>query len=245
MFIYSSTNYRIGVTVFVVLTALACLCIVRTVKRWKKVGTWRRVYGAVTVGLSLAIPVALIIQVAHDEMFAPGYLRAIWKIERLGGSVQVDEARSGDVYVSLDGPLVTDADLKCLEAFPRLRSLKVFGSQVTDAGLEHIQGMTNLRFLHLAFTSVTDDGLDHLRGLTGLAELNLSDTKITDAGLAHLKALTELRQLYLQDTQITDTGLAQLRTLTKLEYLDVQSTRVTKLGEEKFQQALPKCKIVR
>jgi hypothetical protein len=215
---------RSNTGVFVVLTALAWFCIVRAVKRWAGLGAWRRIYATVTVGVSSALLVAFIVLVAQDEVFAPKHLFAIWKLERLGGHILVEELRGKAVWVSLGGqdkPQVTDADLVCLEAFPRLYSFRLLDAQVTDAGLEHIRGAAQLHFLCLPFTNVTDNGLLHLQGLTKLVELDLSGTRVTDSGLEHLKNLSELRQLSLRRTRVTEQGI------------------------KKLQKALPNCKIER
>jgi len=63
-FIFNSTAYRVTAIAFVVLIAFACFCIFRAIKRWNGLSTWRRVYAAVTVGLSSAMLVAFVVQVA-------------------------------------------------------------------------------------------------------------------------------------------------------------------------------------
>ena len=51
--------------------------------------------------------------------------------------------------------------------------------------------------------------------------VGLINTKVSDAGLEHLKGLTQLQMLLLDNTKVSDAGV------------------------KKFQQALPKCVILR
>ena len=231
--------------------------IFRAFKRWNTLETWRRVYAVVAVAVSSTLLRCVHRSGQSRRGICPEYVWAVWKIERLGGHIQVEEVRGNGVWISLGGddkPQVTDADLECLEAFPRLYSFRLSGSQVTDTGLEHLRGATRLRFLSLSFTKVTDKGLLHLQGLTNLGQLDLDGTKVTDVGLVHLQGLkqlhtlrlgfttvtdiglghlkdmTKLEQLYLSNTQITDTGLEHLKGRTQLQELDLQFTRVTDAG---------------
>ncbi len=103
--------------VFVVLTILVASCIFRAFKCWNGLETWRRVYAVVAVGVSSSLLVAFIALVSQEEMFAPKYVWAVWKIERLGGYIQVEEVRGNGVWITLGGddkPQVTDVDLECL-----------------------------------------------------------------------------------------------------------------------------------
>jgi hypothetical protein len=181
------TTVGTDATIFAVFLALACFCIYCTVTRWKGLGPWRRAYAATTVGISSLLLTGFMVLVVQDEMLAPKYLWAVWNLERLGGHIQVEELRGQAVWVSLDGPKVTDAGLVYLEAFPRLRSLCLLDTKITDVGLKHLEGLNRLRFLRLSFNNVTDDGLLYLGGLTDLVELDLSRTKVTDQGVKKLQ----------------------------------------------------------
>ena len=190
LFVFVSSfgiTFGSAATAFVVLAALACFCVFRAFTRWRGLVAWQRVYAVVTAGASSALLVAFIIQVAQNPMFAPKYLWAIWKIERLGGKVTVDELRTEAVWVYLDGPQVTDADLAHLEAIPRLRSLSLLGTPVSDTGLVHVQRLSDLHFLNLAYTNVTDGGLLHLQRLGNLESLDLRGTKLTNEGVKNLQ----------------------------------------------------------
>jgi hypothetical protein len=134
-------------------------------------------------------------------------------IERLGGTVRVDEADPDRPVVAVDLTCTdcTNADLERLSGLTRLRTLNLGGTRITDAGLADLKGQTGLEELYLLATPLTDAGLDHLRGLTGLRILDLSATRVTDRGLEHLKGLTGLRTLNLAATRVTPRAIWTLR----------------------------------
>lgn len=92
--------------------------------------------------------------------------RAIAAVEKLGGTMEVDETRPGRpvVGVDLSRSAVTDADLVLLAALPDLEVLDLRLTSVGDAGVAHLRGAKVLRFLNLFRTRLTDPGLDHLTG---------------------------------------------------------------------------------
>jgi hypothetical protein len=212
------TTMFVNASIFLPLAALVCFCFVRAIVGWKRFGTWRRVYAVVTVAASSSLLVAFVANLAGEPGFASRYFWAVWKIERLGGRIQIDEVRTQDAFVSLDGPQVTDADLAYVVAIAPVRSLRLMDTQVTDAGLQQLQGLTHLCFLRLEFANVTDAGVEHLAQLKELQSLNLANTKVTDAGVERLKGLTKLQSLDLRDTNVTDAGVKRLqRALPKCE----------------------------
>ncbi len=99
--------------------------------------------------------------------------------------------------------------------------------------------------VNLISTPITDAGLAHLTEFGQLKELYLDGTGITDAGLLHLKAVGALEWLSLSSTRMTDAGLEHLQSLRKLVHLEIEHTDITDAGVSRFQEALPKCKIVR
>ena len=66
--------------------------------------------------------------------------------------------------------------------------LNLRDTKVTDAGLRHLKGWPKLRALGFRVTKITDTGLMHLKGLTELRRLDLRFTEnITHAGVAELQ----------------------------------------------------------
>src|ERR1700736_4569870 len=82
--------------------------------------------------------------------------RPIAEIQKVGGSVELDEHAP-------DKPLV---------------AVDIHGSDGADALLRRLENQTQLRRLDLGGTDVTDAGLAPLSALTELEELNLSTTRI-------------------------------------------------------------------
>jgi len=167
--------------------------------------------------------------------------RAVAAVEKLGGTVEVDETRPGRpvVGVDLSRSAVTDADLVHLEALPALEVLDLRLTAIGDAGVARLEGTRALRFLNLFRTRLTDAGLDHLAGNAGLETLLVGGTQVTDEGLARLKAFPRLRKLSVFDTQVGDAGLEHLRGLPRLEILLLGKSRVTAAGRERISAALP------
>jgi hypothetical protein len=101
--------------------------------------------------------------------------RAIARIEKLGGKVEVDDTSPGKpvIRVDLHGTKATDDDLKQLKALTQLQKLNLGWTEVGDAGLEQLKGLTKLQRLVFDNTKVTDAGVKHLKGLIDLEYLNL------------------------------------------------------------------------
>ena len=133
-------------------------------------------------------------------------------------------------------PRITDAGLKHLTQWTRLRTLNLHGNPITDAGLAHLQLLPRLERLQLGGTRVTGEGL---RRLSHLKWLRLDAAPITDDGLRYVASLTNLGQLYLDGTSVSDAGLKHLHGLTRLRVLNLHGTRVTAEGVARLRLALP------
>lgn len=201
---------------------------------------------------------------------APGSRITGWSFDQHGGTCYWDKAgivsrvpqtnRGLDEIEELDlsGTGVTDAGLKTLAAFPRLRRLVLDNTSITNAGLKHLLRHSHLNHLSLSGTQVTDEGLatvgemahplhvlyvkganitDH--GIELLAksknrfpdQLDLSDTRITDAALKTMGPAGP-NVLMLNHTKITDQGLRELTKRNSLRFLYANGTRVTDAGLE-------------
>ena len=135
-----------------------------------------------------------------------------------------------------DKPRITDAGLKQLSQWPRLRTLNLLGNPITDAGLAHLKSLPKLESLQLAATRVTGAGL---KGLSQLRWLRLDATPITDEGLRSVAGLTDLGQLYLDGTSVSDAGLRHLQGISRLRVLNLHGTKVTAEGIAALRLALP------
>jgi hypothetical protein len=121
--------------------------------------------------------------------------------------------------------------------------LDLSDTAATDADLRLISGWTRLRWLDLSSTEVTDAGLEHLKEMRRLEWLDLSKTRITDAGLSALNSLARLKLLRLAGTEVTDVGLEYLKEMIHLEDLDVFQTGVTEAGVEELEREMPGARI--
>src|SRR3954466_5525667 len=73
--------------------------------------------------------------------------RAIFEIQKLGGTIQRDEIKPGQpvVGVELDDDRVFDEEWAHLEKLTGLETLDLGGLNVTDAGLAHLEKLTGLK----------------------------------------------------------------------------------------------------
>src|SRR5262245_21597919 len=76
-------TYRTAALIFFALAALTDFCVYRTYRRWKVTGSWRRAYGLATICVSSVLLVLFVVGTVQEPMFAPAYLRAIWKVHGL------------------------------------------------------------------------------------------------------------------------------------------------------------------
>jgi internalin A len=161
------------------------------------------------IGLLLSLAVCL---AGCSQKQADQEEKVVNAILELRGTVERDEKLPGRpvVEVHLEGPKVTDSDLKNLKELKGLQTLDLGSTKITDAGLKDLKELKGLQTLRLTKTRITDAGLKDLKELKGLQELWLVGTKITDAGLKDLKELKGLQRLDLGYTKITDAGLKEL-----------------------------------
>jgi hypothetical protein len=81
------------------------------------------------------------------------------------GSVDVHHGSEDGVFtsVSLKNSSISDASLRSLLRFDRLKALDLSGTKITDDGLQHLRGLQELKKVNLSKTGVTDEGLKKLR----------------------------------------------------------------------------------
>jgi hypothetical protein len=144
----------------------------------------------------------------------------------------------------IDAELITDDGLTSLAGLKKLEVLDLSGTNVTDAGIERIKGLTNLRHVDLDFTKVSDRGLKLLQGNENLERLDLASTPISDEGMKSLAKFRRLRLIDLQGTSVSDVGLRHLSACDALTDLFVNDTKITREGGKRFNEVLPKCRIV-
>jgi Leucine-rich repeat (LRR) protein len=156
-----------------------------------------------------------------------------------------DKTPENKLVIVFDTGLAGSGLLKMLYKIPNVHTLYLPDSLVHDEDLAYLKDMKQLRSLSLRGNGdITEKGFKLIGELTNLEFLDLTGTHITNDMLRHLQGLTNLRELRLMRTTVTDEGLENLTTLKNLTRLDCFFTNVSEKGVAKFNQALPKCKVI-
>jgi len=135
--------------------------------------------------------------------------------------------------LNLDSCLVSDwtiAHLAEKNVTPNLVSLNLADTDLSDAGMRHLAKFTKLKRLSLFYCNVSNLGLRHLSQLTNLEALNLDSREIGDEGLHHLRHLKNLKALDIFSGRITDTGCSHISKMKSLELLELCGGMITDFG---------------
>lgn len=122
---------------------------------------------------------------------------------------------------------LSDEELSAILCFPKLRVLRLSGSDVTDTQLRDIAALRSIDYLYLDGTSITDEGVSHLGALRSMRILDLGNTKVTGATLDRLSSMTQLETLVLHETQLDDAGVRQLSSQRSVRELDLGQTKIS------------------
>jgi Leucine-rich repeat (LRR) protein len=138
---------------------------------------------------------------------------------------------------------VGDTGLAQVRNLHGLKEIWVVHTGITDASMPWITSNPKLTHLGAAGARITDQSAPLLARLENLEVLSLVDTQITSRGLADIAKLPRLKHLYLLRTAVDDEGLKHLETTKSLDTLDIRLTRTTAAGRERFQRAMPGCRL--
>jgi hypothetical protein len=108
---------------------------------------------------------------------------------------------------------------------PKMRILRLDGTQITDAALTAAEPGLALRELYLSRTKVTDRGLEILDRIPELHGLGLAEVPIGEPTVVRIAKQRELRTLVLSGTGAPRDALAGLGGLGALERLYLERTR--------------------
>ena len=110
---------------------------------------------------------------------------AIAKVEKLGGSVQIDKENpeSPALTVCLMDTKVSDAELGFLKDLNGLETLDLRWTKINGRGLIHLKDMMSLKTLLLHHTPITDAGMKQIKELSSLIELDVGHSFISDTGI--------------------------------------------------------------
>jgi hypothetical protein len=148
-------------------------------------------------------------------------------LEEAGATLKRD-ADGEVVEVLFTDKKTADPAIERLADLPRLRSVRLAGTQVTDAGMATLGRIKTLQNLDLRECPITNDGLQHVADLKRLRGLKLAGKEgrqaVDDAGLVHLAGLHELKALACDYLWVSADGLGQLGTCERLEELYLAGT---------------------
>jgi len=154
--------------------------------------------------------------------------RAIRLIEETGGTVTRDEHAAGKpvIGVSLCGAKLTDDAVKCLSAFPQLRSLDLCRTQGLNwRRIKYLADVKGLESLNMSrCNDIVIGALYHLAALKNLRSLDVSYCdEINDSILANLvEYFPRLQFLGIAGCKpITAKGLKELHVMKRLDSLNV------------------------
>jgi internalin A len=124
----------------------------------------------------------------------------------------------------------TDEGLMSLTQLTELEELMVWNAvQLTDAGIAHLAGLPKVRNVHFSNGQLGDAFLKVFSRMPNLKLLSLQGNAFSDDGLKHLAEFKQLRSLWIGMNQrpLTDAGAQHLAGLTALEELDLQGAQLS------------------
>lgn len=174
-------------------------------------------------------------------------------LKRLDGRVTREKPDGPVVAVRLFSDKVTDADLKELAQFDKLKKLELsapsvtgtgfaalaalpleelnlmFAKGTTDDGLKEIAKLKTLKVLHLSQGKHTDDGVKALAVLENLEEISVS-YGVNDTGFYPFKGHKKLRKVRADNCGVGDGAMKALAECPELRVLELYGSAVTDLG---------------
>ncbi len=132
--------------------------------------------------------------------------------------------------VTIAGREVDDASVHRLEAFKRLRVLRIPYAKLSDDAMRTIGGLRAILLLDLHMSTASTSGFDELASLDNLRILTLGQCRVTDADVKFLRRLKKLEALDLLASRITDNAIQSLVVCSNLESLCLDETLLTDKG---------------
>jgi hypothetical protein len=139
----------------------------------------------------------------------------------------------------LDNTSVTDEGVAYLTQLPNLYHLRMRGARLTDRGMESLAKIRSLRFLNIPQAAFTDQGLKELLRVSDLQQLRFSSPHVTDEGMKYIGQMKSLRFLHLIAVPITDAGLEEITKLSQLESLYLDEINVSDNAVAALFEAIP------
>jgi hypothetical protein len=139
---------------------------------------------------------------------------------------------------------LTEQFFSKLRALESLQVLHLRNCNLSDETMSHISDIPSLVRLYLDDATFNEDGLAGFKRLTKLISVAALRTNLSDKALGHFGACPALVDLSVSvNPNITDAGLDSLVGLKKFRRLTAVNTSITKSGADKFNVAMPNCKV--
>ena len=132
------------------------------------------------------------------------------------------------------------------EAIRNIPSLKTvyFEQPAQSEAVKAIGQCPQVRWLTFGFGVGDARSLKYLKGMTGLQSLYFHRNQaLGSEALSYIAEIENLENLQLDVTTISDDELNLLVRLTKLKTLSITGSGLTQMGIERFQQAMPSCRV--
>ena len=135
---------------------------------------------------------------------------------------------------------ISDDDLTLLGRLQSLESIDLRGCPISGTGLRGLNRLGHLKVLRLSGkngkTQVVDEDLRQIAQHTNLRALLIDFVSVGDVGVAHLKDHRAIRELGLAGTRISDESLVLLAALPNLKTLRVANTEINGEGLKRFSE---------
>lgn len=166
-------------------------------------------------------------------------LASFGKLDHLEKLVLVNrEVMTGEGLVVLPAPArlktllllhVTEAGMRTLRRFSRLRELSIGGKDITTDGLLQLCAMKSLESLSLENAPLNDRAIEQsIAQMTWLKELRISRCPVSDSAVKHLRDLNDLEVLTISASGVDDESARDLAEFKNLRVLNVSGTALTK-----------------
>lgn len=152
--------------------------------------------------------------------------------QRYGANIQKRQDGSWSVhYPNTATPLMSDDDLRPLDALTPLAELNLAEAKITEAAAVRLRRYTSLEWLSLVATEFGDNGLRELLPLQKLTSLGVG-RRTTDAGMLTVTSFPKLHTLALTSSAVSNKGLRELKNLPELKALSLSGTTISDAGLE-------------
>ena len=128
----------------------------------------------------------------------PEQVEAVQAILRLGGSVQREGAKFGEIVaVQMEGPSFNDSHSRSLLVFPHVRKISFFNAAITDESIVQVMDLKHVSALGLQGTKITDKSLSLLATIPTLKYVWLSrGESLSEEKIRHLQEIRPDLKVY-------------------------------------------------